>query len=175
VNGYSAAICLLAVACIESFVMRLRFLRKAPQKDLDRTPVTTYLTSIYPDFPYENELIEAFILRDIVTHNHLWHLGIDWDDSGMVLKSARKLSSGDKKYAAHVDVPSRKTKTLGLSVNPIRVGKSEVDKILKLMWKTFIFLEKKDFNNCSMSTQHYAYKGEMVCFGEVVGMPETCN
>ncbi|MBU1420847.1 MAG: hypothetical protein KKI15_20410 [Proteobacteria bacterium] len=175
VNGFSVSICLLAVACLESYVMRVRFVRKASQKDIDKTPVVRYLPELYQDFPYTDDLNEIYILRDIIIHNHLWELGFVYNGNGMELTNANQKSSGDKKYLAHVDVNKRKTIKLDLTVNPIKVGKTEVLKVLQTMWKILIFLEKKDTNQCCVSAEHYRYKGEMKQFGEVVGMPKTCT
>jgi hypothetical protein len=175
VNGFAASICLLAVACLESYVMRVRFIQKASQEDIDRTPVVNYLHNLYKHFPYKDELIEIYILRDIIIHNHLWELGFVWEEDGMLVTSARKRSTGDSKYLKNVDESARKTKVLGLTVNPIKVGNVEVNKVLQTMWKVLLFLEQEDRNQCYVSAAHYRYKGKIVQFGEVVGMPETCT
>lgn len=175
VNGFSVSICLLAVACLESYVMRVRYVNKASQKDIDKVPIVKYLPKLYKDFPYIDDLNEIYILRDIIMHNHLWEIGFTWNDNGMELTGANKKSSGDRKYSTNVDMNKRKTTKLGLTVNPIKVGKSEVFKVLQTMWKILIFLEKKDRNQCYVSSAHYRYKGKMTQFGEVVGMPETCT
>lgn len=175
VNGFAASICLLAVACLESYVMRVRFIRKASQQDIDRTSVVNYLPKLYQKFPYTEELKEIYILRDIIIHNHLWELGFVWSEDGMSVTTATKRSTGDPKYSDSVDVNTRKTKVLGLTVNPIKVGNSDVAGTLQTMWKILIFLEQEDRNQCYVSATHYRYKGSMVRFGEVVGMPETCT
>jgi len=175
VNGFAVSICLLAVACLESYVMRVRFVNKSSQKDIDKVPVVKYLPKLYRDFPYIDDLYEIYILRDIIIHNHLWELGVTWNDGEMELVKANKKSSGDKKYSDYVDVDKRRTNKLGLTVNPIKVGKSEVSEVLKTIWKILIFLEKKDRNQCYVSAAHYKYKGGMTQFGEIVGMSETCT
>ena len=175
VNGFAASICLLAVACLESYVMRVRFIQKASQNDIDQTPVVNYLPTLYKHFPFKDELTEIYILRDIIIHNHLWELGFVWQEDGMSVTSAKKRSTGDSKYRNNVDESARKTRTLGLTVNPIKVGKGEVMKVLQTMWRILIFLEQQDRNQCYVSAAPYRYKGKMVQFGEVVGMPETCT
>ena len=175
VNGFAASICLLAVACLESYVMRVRFVHKANQEDIDRTPVVNYLRNLYRHFPYNDELIEIYILRDIIIHNHLWEVGFIWEEEGMSITGATKRSTGDSKYRNNVDESARKTKVLGLTVNPIKVGKREVEQVLQTMWRVLLFLEKEDRNQCYVSAGHYRYKGQVVQFGVVVGMPETCT
>lgn len=174
VNGFAASICLLAVACLESYVMRVRFIQKASQKDIDGS-VIYYLPKLYKHFPYKDELTEIYILRDIIIHNHLWELGFVCEEDGMSVSSAKKRSSGDSKYTNNVDESTRKTKVLGLTVNPIKVGNVEVEKVLQIMWKILIFLEQEDQNQCHVSSVYYRYKGKMTPLGEVVGMPETCT
>ncbi len=175
VNGFSVSICLLAVACLESYVMRVRFVHKANQKDIDRTAVANYLPSLYQNFPYVNELMEIYILRDIIIHNHLWEMEFTWEDNGISVTTAKKRSTGDTKYSQSVDVNTRQTKVLGLTVNPIKVGKLEVTSVLQAVWKILLFLEQQDRNQCYVSAAHSRYKGKMVRFGEVIGMPETCT
>ena len=175
VNGYSASICLLAVACLESYVMRVRAVHNASQGDIDRAKISVYLKKIYPDFPYGDEVREIYILRDVIIHNHLWEVKFNWNDECISVVDANKRSSGNGGYATHVDTLGRKTKTLGLTVNPIKVGKAEVHKVLQVMWKVLIFLENKDSNQCYVSASHYQYKRKMVRFSYVVGLPETAT
>ena len=171
VNGFASSVCLLVVACLESYVMRVRFIQKASQSDIDSTPVVVYLPKLYMHFPCINELTEIYILRDIIIHNHLWELGFEWlEEGGMSITSTKKRSSGDGKYSRNVDESVRKTKVLGLTVNPIMVGKSEVKQVLQTMWKILLFLEKENPNQCSVSAGHFRYKRRLLQFGEVVAM-----
>lgn len=96
-NGYSVSVCILAVACLESYVMRARYLNSPEDLGGGRTPVSKYLAHLYPDFPYVVESEELYILRDSLIHNHLWEMGYSWDDDpGLVQDSVEKKSPGDK-------------------------------------------------------------------------------
>ena len=175
VNGFSASICLLAVACLESYVTRVQFVQKPRNEEIDKTPVINYLPQLYQNFPYTNELREIYILRDIIIHNHLWEIEFTWEDDGISVTSSKKRSKGDGKYLPNVDANTRKTKVLGLTVNPIKVGKVEVTSVLQTVWKILLFLEEQDRNQCYVSASNVRHKGKMVRFGEVVGMPNTCT
>lgn len=155
--------------------MRVRFVQKANQKDIDRSPVTNYLPNLYQNFPYVNEIMEIYILRDIIIHNHLWEMEFTWENNGISVTTAKNRSTGDTKYSQSVDVNTRQTKVLGLTVNPIKVGKLQVTSILQAVWKILLFLEQQDRNQCYVSAAHSRYKGKMVRFGEVIGMSETCT
>ena len=175
VNGFSASICLLAVACLESYTMRVRYVKKATQAEIDKVPVVKYLPKIFPNFPYTAELLELFIVRDVVTHNHLWEIGFDWSNGGMDLVSSTNRSSGDTKFKSQVDHAKRQTKKLSLNINPIKIGKVDAMRVLKTMWSILVFIQKHDINLCSVTAQHYKYHGRLVRFGEIIGMPETCT
>jgi len=176
VNGFASSICLLAVVCLESYVMRVRYINKASQNEVDKVSVPVYLKKLYQDFPFENELFEIHILRDTLAHNHLWEISYSWDDEkDMVLQSVNKSSSGDKKYKQYVDTKTNVTKNLGLNINPIKVGSTDVNSVLQTVWKVLIFLENKNRNQCYVSRLHVKHKGKSMKFGEIVGMPETCT
>jgi hypothetical protein len=176
VNGFASSICLLAVVCLESYVMRVRYFNNAPQNEIDRTPVPQYLKSLYSDFPYEEELLELHILRDIIAHNHLWEVSYTWDDEeSMKFQSANKRSSGDKKYRQRVDEVNNFTKSLGLNISPIKVGSEDVKKVLQTVWKILLFLEGKNRNQCYVSHLRAIHKGKLVKFGEIIGMEKTCT
>ena len=177
-RSYSISICLLAVVCLESYVMRARFVNHASQNEIDKMPVSDYLKTIYPDLPYENEITEIHILRDIIAHNHLWEIEYSWDDeNGRIPQYINKLSSGDKKYknAKYVDEQANKTKALGLNVNPMKIDQSDADKVLHTMWKILLFLEGKDRFICYVSHLNVIHHNKLQKFGEVIGLPETCT
>ena len=175
VNGFSASICLLAVVCLESYVMRVRYINEANQKQIDKASVASYLKLLYPDFPYEEELLEIHILRDVIAHNHLWEVSYSWEDDDMNLQSINKRSSGDGKYKQRVDDCNNITKILGLNVNPVKVGSDDVKKVLKVVWQVLLFLERKNRNQCYVSHLSAMHKGKILKFGKIIGMEETCT
>lgn len=176
VNGFASAICILAVVCLESYVMRVRYINKATQNEIDKVPVPVYLKKLYQDFPFEDELFEIHILRDALAHNHLWEVSYSWDDErAMIPHSINKRSSGDNKYREYVDKTTNLTKKLHLNVNPIKIGRVDAISVLQTMWKILIFLEGKNRNQCYVSHLPFSYKGELKRFGEIIGMPETCT
>jgi hypothetical protein len=176
VNGFAASICILAVVCLESYVMRVRYINKASQDEINKGSVPTYLKKLYPDFPFEKELYDIHILRDTLVHNHLWEVSYSSDgEKGMILHSVNKWSNGDKKYQYYVDSNTHLTKTLGLNVSPIKVGKVDAMTVLKTVWQILLFLEVKNRSQCYVSHLRAAHKGKLVRFGEIIGMPETCT
>jgi len=176
VNGFAASICILAVVCLESYVMRIRYINKASQDEINKVSVPVYLKTLYQDFPFEDELFEVHILRDTLAHNHLWEVSYSLDDEkDMILHAVNKWSSGDNKYKRYVDTNTNLTRKLGLNVSPIKVGTADATSVLQTVWKILIFLEGKNRNQCYVSHLHVKHKGELVSFGEIIGMPETCT
>ncbi|PCH83157.1 MAG: hypothetical protein COB89_06780 [Piscirickettsiaceae bacterium] len=109
VNGYAASICLLSVVCLESYVMRARYIHKSSGDDLNKLPVTKYLKIIYDDYPYFEETNEVFVVRDLLAHNHLLKVSFDYNDEGMKENKTVRISSGDKKFSANVCADTEKT------------------------------------------------------------------
>lgn len=175
-NGFAASICVLSVISLESYVMRVRYINDEEGDKLNKHSVSKYLTHLYPDFPYIDEIKEIFALRDLLAHNHLWKVELELEEGvGLKKKSAIRKSSGDHKYLNVIDISEEKTKKLGLNVNPIKVGGYDARKTLKCMWMILLFLEKKNRNQCYVSHLHVTHKGEDMKMGELVGLPETCT
>jgi len=151
-NGYACSACLLSVVVIESFVMRAKYmLQKKPP--LSRTTCFEYLPATFRDFKRKNQLMEVFVLRDVIAHNHLWSIDFSWDeDLGLrMLKAKKDKNSGDKKYAGCVNPKTFKSDKLKLNVNPIKVSKLDLKKVINEMWKTLMFLENKNRRLCYVS------------------------
>lgn len=169
-NGFACAVCLLVVVCLESYSMRLRFFnRSAPAAE--KRNCLEFLRDLYPEFPTIEQVTETFVLRDIIAHNHLWEIGFSWGELSepMTLQSAAKDAiSGDNKYAHHVDAQTRKTKILHLNAVPLKIDRSDVLKVLKVVWNALLFLESQDRGQCPISHVIVKYGGEFRRFGEVV-------
>ena len=175
INGFASSVCLLSVVCLESYVMRVRNINKATQDDVDRTPVPIYLKKLYPKFPFEIELNEIHVVRDVLAHNHLWEVSYSSTDEGLIHHSSEKRSSGDKKYQQYVTGFGDSTTTLGLNVSPINIGRSDAKKVIQTVWRILLYLEGKNRNQCYVSHLQVMHKGKNVKFGKVIGLPETCT
>jgi hypothetical protein len=167
-NGYSASICILIAAVVESYVSRVKYIQAANAKQINEVSAINYLLKEYTDFPYKNEITELFILRDCIIHNHLWEIDLNYGDEGVEANKRDQKSSGDKKYNENVDLQTRKTKQLGLNVVPINVSRNEVKTALRVMLNVLEYLEKKDCNLCNVSHNHQRFKGKMRSVENVV-------
>jgi hypothetical protein len=97
--------------------------------------------------------MEIYILRDIIIHNHLWEMEFTWEDNGISVTTAKKRSTGDTKYSQSVDVNTRQTKVLGLTINPIKVGKLEITSVLQAVRKIGSFWRSdRNVRNMYIST-----------------------
>ena len=134
-----------------------------------------FFKSLYPNFKLFDQLIEAYVLRDVLVHNHLWEVDFTWNDkSSMILINAVLDSiSGDKKYRNCVDLEKRETKLLKLNILPVRVNRQDVRKVLSIVWKGLLFLESKDRNQCYVSDHCVKRNQKMVKFADLVS--ELCG
>jgi hypothetical protein len=169
-NGYSASLCILAVTCLESYLMRVRFKNHTHRAAREKHPLD-FLKSLYPDFSAQAALTEVFVLRDALVHNHLWSVDYTWDDESpmKLLKASLDSISGDSKFIACVDMLAKTTRLLQLNVMPIRVSRREFAKVVGVVWDTLLFLESKGRDLCYVSHIFVKRDGASVRFEEVVG------
>ena len=162
-NGYSASLCILTIAWFESYTILARYLNWTSGHTTIKQPVS-FLKALYPDLPIFDELVEIFVLRDTLIHNHLWMIQFSSDESvGMKLHEADKDAfSGDKKYAQYVDTVTRKTKKLGLNVVPTKVCNTDFKIVLKMIWHGFLFIQEKDPSRFGITNGSIKFKNKFL-------------
>jgi len=163
-NGYSVSLCILTIAWFESYIMRVRYLNRASQQANIKKPPIPFLKALYPDLPFYDKLMEIFVLRDTLVHNHLWMIQLSWDEkAGMKLHGAEKAAfCGDKKYEKYVDFKTRKTKKLGLNVVPTRVCNTDYKVVLRTVWKGLLFIQEKDPGHFGITNLHIKVNGQLI-------------
>lgn len=169
-NGYAASITVLLVATLESYMARLRFVRSA---DLIAEGKSTpdLLAEYFPDLPNKQELVEVFLLRNLLLHNHLWHL----DVSDVEVQDAPTLSTPkelgfqtNKQYDSIVDTAKRKTRTLGLNASPTAVDRTDVVKVFEVIWHTLSFMNAKNFSHTPLAGRLVRYAQKSCQFEELI-------
>lgn len=130
-NGYSVSLCILLVACFESYLMVDIYLHK----DSKVKSVLQFIKKYYTDFPYFQEITECYIIRDLLMHNHIWEISHTYFDF-KIANSLIMPFSGDDKFKDNVDQVNRVTNKLGLNIIPIRVNRKDVKKIFQVVWES---------------------------------------
>ena len=131
-----------------------------------------FLTDLYTDFPFETQLTEVFIVRDLIVHNHLWHIDFEWPDINsenftQTLIAAKKDEfGGDKKYLNFVDTKTRETKDLHLNVIPTSLNRYDACKVIRVLYDSLIFFESKNINQCSVTNAQVIFEGKRYLLGE---------
>jgi hypothetical protein len=131
-NGYAASICILAIACIESYGMRVRYDQNLLDPT-DKLAVPELLLAVYPDLPHAEHLSEAFSLRDSICHNHLWHVEVaDSSSYPRTVTNVAKEAFGGNKRHRRIQDGSRpeKSRRLRLNLIPTCVRRSDARKTL---------------------------------------------
>ncbi|HQR99787.1 MULTISPECIES: hypothetical protein [unclassified Polaromonas] len=169
-NGYSAALVVLLVAVLESYTARLRFLRSAePIAGNLSTP--DLLAKYFPFLPQKNELLEVFLVRNILAHNHIWHLDVsDFAGAGSpTLATPKELGfQTNKHYEQIVDVPARKTRTLRLNVSPTAMDRSDVRNVFDVVWRTLKFMSAQNFSHTPLAGSTVAFRGKRRQFEDLL-------
>lgn len=170
-NGYSAAIIILLMAVLESYTSRVRFTRRSEAVSTNlSTP--DLLGEYYPELPTKSELIESFLCRNVVAHNHVWHLDVSAFRTlgAPTLATPQELGfQTNKHYQDVVDVQSRRTKILGLNINPIAVDRTDVRKVFSVVWRTLKHMNEKSFSDTPLATfQAIKFRGSRRSFEQIL-------
>jgi hypothetical protein len=169
-NGYAASITVLLVAALESYTARLRFVRST---DLITAGKSTpdLLAEYFSDLPTKQELVEVFLLRNLLVHNHLWHLDVsDIETQGaQTLATPKDLGfQTNQHYELVVDVENRKTRMLGLNASPTAVDRSDVKKVFDVVWRTLSFMNAKNFSHTPLAGRQVRYAHRLCQFEDLV-------
>lgn len=169
-NGYAASITVLLVAVLESYTARLRFLRNGEVLAGSKS-TPELLADYFPDLPTKEELIEVLLLRNLVVHNHVWHLDVsDVETQGApTLSTPKELGfQTNKHYDMVVDLASRKTKRLSLNASPTAVDRRDVKKVFEIVWQTLLFMNSKSYSDTPLAGRSVRYGGKFRQFEELI-------
>ena len=117
-NGYASAIILLAIVLLESILNRTRYIMDSIPKGR-RSNVLTFFQKSFPDSGLYNKMVELFVVRDVIAHNHIWDAKIKWDKEDYSLKLvSASLSNGygDSKFRGVIDEHKRKCMILRYTI-----------------------------------------------------------
>lgn len=161
-NGYSAAVVVLLVAVLESYTARLRFVRYT-EKIAGNLSTPELLVKYFPTLPTKDELVEVFLVRNALAHNHIWHLDVsDFAGAGApTLATPKELGfQTNKHYDQLVDVPACQTRSLRLNVRPTSVNRSDVRKVFDIVWCTLRFMSTQDFRHTPLAGCIVKFRGK---------------
>lgn len=169
-NGYSVSLVVLLVAVLESYTSRLRFVRSADVAPGGRS-TPDILPEYFPGLPNKKELVEVFLARNAVAHNHLWHLDVsDFEGEGSpTLANPKELGfQTNKHYEQVVDLGARRTRKLGLNISPTAVDRTDVQKVFKVVWRTLTFMNEQDFSHTPLAGRTVGYRGKYRQFEDLL-------
>jgi len=166
-NGYAAAITVLLVAVLESFTSRLRFVR-AGELEAGGMSVPDILQRYFPDLANHPELVEVFLLRNIVVHNHVWHLDVsDFPETSTIATPNDIGFKTNRHYESVVDVASKRTRKLALHATPTSVDRTDVRKVFDEVWSTLWFMHSKSYQHTPLAGRTVGFRGKFIHFEDL--------
>ena len=168
-SGYAAAILILCAAALESFVQRDRYFH-ARQKgsSISDLLVVTYLKQV-SKYRRHRQLDELFEVRNAVTHNHLWHIDfVNPSCGGRRHKSTTLVPNTHrlkKTPAPKTKLP--RTSIVRFNLNPIRLDRSDVQKVLSVTIHVLQFLSMNGHNPVPLVENIVGFKGRRLRFGDL--------
>lgn len=131
-TDWSVSSILLAMVMFESWIGRVRI-------DLGATaPTPTRAPAFYDALRAQHvgllDVTEAFVLRDVIAHNHIWNVAFEWDpQDGHRLLGLNHVEGGDNKFKAVADLSTGLSRTHNLHLMPGLIDRTDVKKILDLV------------------------------------------
>lgn len=122
---------LLAVVMFESWLARVRMdLGAGGPKRYKALEFYNELRTQHGALP---DVTEAFVLRDVIAHNHVWNVEFEWDDEEHRLRGLNHVAGGDSKFDVVVDQATGVSKTHSLHLVPSLIDRTDVKKVLELI------------------------------------------
>jgi len=165
-QGYAASICLLAVVCFESFMRRVRYLKKKDltQRQRKEKSMLGLFRKLFSGHRLTCTLAEIFVLRDSIAHGQFWEVSYNLDENWdqHVTRAIRDSIDGDTKFDASVDLLTRRTRKLGLNVLPSRVNRTDVAKVLDTIFEALRFLQKEVHEDWRTDKMIVGFRGQRI-------------
>jgi len=150
-KDYAIPLVLLSVAMFESYMARAAYLA-LPADQRSHIPATLeervasggletgieVFRRLYPAYPSMDAISEVYVLRDALTHNHLWEF--ERSDG----KALRRILGGKKSFKDNVDFNTLRTKSLGLPIVPGHQDWAAASTCFKALWDAFGYIETRE-------------------------------
>jgi hypothetical protein len=165
-NGLSVAVCVLSVIAFESFMVRAWHIKGRTGQA--RNGLDAF-EKLYPEYEHSQLVVEAFVVRDLIAHNHLWELSYTWtEDDPIVLLEALRLAGGDQKYLDVVDTVSRRTRALRLHVLPTRIDRYDAARVLDAIWSALEYCDSENHSACPVKDSFIRIADRSIRFRDFV-------
>jgi hypothetical protein len=150
-KDYAIPLILLSVAMFESYMARAAYL-DLPSNQRFRIPATLeeravlgkletgleIFRRLYADYPAIVEVNEVYVLRDALTHNHLWEFELN---DGVAL---RRILGGNESFKKNVDFDTLRTKPTGLPIVPGHQDWVAASRCFKVLWDALGYIEARE-------------------------------
>ncbi|NHZ84917.1 MAG: hypothetical protein GWP19_03440 [Planctomycetia bacterium] len=140
-QGLSCSIILLSVAMTESALNRTRYIiGEKHNRALD------FFRMQFDSKATADDLEETYVLRDVITHNHMWKVSVP-NSSNLNdprIKHILLPGYGDKKFRKVINMNTLKTKRLSLNIVPTIVNRKDVLVVLDVVWRICVILQSED-------------------------------
>jgi hypothetical protein len=169
-NGYSSALIVLLITLLESYTARLRFVRR-DENIIGNVSTPELLSKYFSNFPNKDKLTEVFLIRNVLAHNHIWHMDVsDFDTLGApTLATPKELGfNTNKHYEQVVNIETRTTRLLELNINPTSVDRTDVHKVFNSVWSTLKFMNSQNYSHTPLAGSSVKFRGTRRNFEDLI-------
>lgn len=146
-NSYATAGIILTILAIEAYRNRIYYLEKRKVSGDVPKDLATLFKERDPNFnceEFRKFISEAFILRDVIVHNHIYKVDVYFDEEYDMLGHNQTLLEGygDTKFRTLSSSRTKRTLNLNLNVQSAKIGFEDLFVIL-VMFDTFVGISNK--------------------------------
>lgn len=166
-HGTSCSIIILAVSMLESACNRANYILGLGYQD----PIKLIRIQIGND-DIADDLREIYVLRDAITHNHMWKVEVP-DSTNLNdpnISFTLIPGYGDKKFNHVTDMSTQQTRRLNLNVVPQKISRKDVAEVLDIVYKVITLLNNKDNRIFPVEDNYYLLGDKSYKFRELIDL-----
>ncbi len=166
-NTNATAGIVLTVLGIEAYRNRIYYLeRKQVSSSVTNDLTTIFLVkdASFPKILFSDLLNEVFLVRDVIVHNHIYEVTVINDQDWKMLNHRQKLLKGygdNRRLRSGLVIErTRKTRNLGLNVQPAKIGFEDIY-IIYLVFGLFVEISNRLLSRSHVPfSVHHKHEGD---------------
>ncbi len=179
-NGYSVAIIVSTVLMVESYLNRMISIINYEKGKKCTIKTRDSFREYFGPSKTADKLDELFVIRDAISHNHIWEANISWNINGKLeFIEPPKLEDnkfyGNRKYRTVINEEERTTKLLRLNLFPTKIGREDAINVIINSFEVLSSIEKKDRRYCYISHIPVKYNKEVMVFSDFISKLSNPN
>lgn len=170
-GGYSASIILLVAATLESLIQRDRYFHRRENPGSKPSMLIAEYTKTILRYRRHAHLSEVFEVRNAIAHNHIWEIDFVHPSGGGRQHKRNTIVPETHRLRAIPSPTARipRTKTLKLNLQPNRLDRTDVKKVLNAAVHALIYLSRRGMWPIRVHDEVVGFRRKRIRFYSLAG------